>query len=119
MSGRPCAPHNRRYYAIGKGPGVYVAEGGGLVKVGMSSQLPYRLVLLSHQYKRFGLELQRFAIFRVGNIFKNEVACIKALQSVATTVPGRLEFFTGIDFDAAVRVCSTTLSGEPEHVEPA
>jgi hypothetical protein len=114
MTGRPCAPHK-----VGKGPGVYVAEGGGVVKVGMSRQLPYRLVLLSHQYKRLGLELHRFAVFRVGNIFKNEVACIKALQGVAALVPGRLEFFTGIAFDEAVNVCAAILNGQPEHVEPA
>lgn len=104
-AGRPDGPLLRRFAHLGKHrcPSVYLLGlSSGVVKVGYSSAPAFRLATLTRELARESISIERFCSFPGGRQF--ERACIASLMAVAQPLPGRLEYFTGIDYEAAISV---------------
>lgn len=108
--GRKLAPALERYEPAGRKTAVYVVEIGQCVKVGRSRTPVDRLRALHRLHA--GEVMGRFCVFPVApaSCWQAENAAICALRRHAEPTPGRLEYFVGIDYEAAVSVVRSAVT---------
>lgn len=109
MAGRGQIPNPalRRYDDVPTAPGVYVIEAGDAVKIGRASSLRSRLPELHSYLIRNGRTPGRFFyLVALTDHIDAEARCLRAMRKVSNGVTPKSEYFTGIDFDGAVRVVS-------------
>lgn len=95
----------RRFAEVAHAPCVYAAElSGGVVKVGATSSARSRLMSLANEVRRgLGVEIGRFAVSMKGTTkaaYEAEARLVLRVAQIASSLPGRREFFVGISFDA-------------------
>lgn len=108
-------PEYERYECAGTVPAIYLLEVGKAVKVGQSQRPCSRLGNLHREYARTGECIGRFAVIPVAGRSRSglhavERKCIDALAFVATNLPARREYFTGITYEQALRIVQDALS---------
>lgn len=98
--GRKVSPDLLRYESAGRVPALYLIEIDGGVKVGISHRPVARL---REHHRRHG-SLGRFCVSPApaANLWAAEQRCIKVLSSKWRAAPGRIEYFSGVDYDAAL-----------------
>ena len=107
-AGRPAGPLLERFAHMGKRnqPSVYLlALSNNVIKVGYSRSPAFRLADLAREFERQSIFIDRFCSYPGSRNF--ERACIAGLTAVAQPLPGRLEYFTGINYDDAKAVIET------------
>lgn len=83
-----------------KAPSVYLIEfSNGVVKVGYSKDPAFRMVGLLREWLPQSVDILRVCVRPGGR--QAERACIAALTKAAVPLAGRLEYFTGITYEAA------------------
>jgi hypothetical protein len=99
------APHTRRFANVPSSPGVYVAEiGSDMLKVGATSNLRGRMMSLQAEAARdFSSAVKRVMVMTTRTAkagYEAETHLLRELSEVAVPVPGRREWFAGIEFDS-------------------